>query len=238
VATARAVDIPFGGHVPNAVGVHGALDARQNTIDHLDNYVEAIQTENGIAPLVEKTIRAGVAMVPTMPLWEVLRGLHDPESMMGRPELGYMPQPMVAQWKNTVASIRGQTNPEQAAREIELRNKLLKAMSDAGVTLLLGSDAPQLFSVPGFSVQREMETWAQAGIAPYKILQAGTTAVAKHLNDEANSGTISVGKRADLLLVDANPLQDVRNLARKSGVMFSGRWLPWSAIQAQLAVQN
>ena len=235
VATARAVNIPFGGHVPNAVGVHAALDARQNTIDHLDNYVEAIQSESDIPQLVAKTVQSQVALVPTMPLWEVLRGLHDPATMMQRAELHYMPAQMVAQWQSTVANIRSQTNQEQAAREIELRNKLLKALSDGGATLLLGSDAPQLFSVPGFSIQREMETWAQIGITPFKILQAGTVAVAKYLNDEANSGTVTAGKRADLLLLHANPLDDVRNIAGKAGVMANGRWLPWSEIQKRLA---
>jgi imidazolonepropionase-like amidohydrolase len=237
VATARAVEIEFGGHVPNDVGVVKALEARQTSIDHLDNYVDVIDSEADIPALVEQTVKAGVAQVPTMPLWEVLRGLHDPATMMDRAELKYMPAQMVDGWRNQVANIRGQTNPQNAMREIELRNKLLKAMSDAGAFLLLGSDAPQLFSVPGFSVQREMETWAEAGISPYKILQAGTTSVAKYLKDEANSGTVAVGKRADLLLLDANPLRDVRNVAKKSGVMVNGRWLPWPDIERKLLAQ-
>jgi imidazolonepropionase-like amidohydrolase len=238
VATAREVNIPFGGHVPNDVGVVKALESRQTSIDHLDNYIDVIQNELDIPPLVEQTVKAGVAQVPTMPLWEVIKGLHDPATMMDRAELRYMPTQIVEGWRNTVANIRGQTNPQNAAREIELRNKLLKAMSDAGAVLLLGSDAPQLFSVPGFSVQREMETWAAAGIPAFKILQAGTTAVATYLNDEANSGTVAAGKRADLLLLDANPLQDVRNVARKSGVMVNGRWLPWMEIEKRLNEQN
>jgi imidazolonepropionase-like amidohydrolase len=237
-ATAREVNIPFGGHVPNDVGVLGALAAKQTTIDHLDNYVDLIQSELDIPQLAEQTVKAGVANVPTMPLWEVLRGLHDPASMMNRQELRYMPPQMVQQWQTQVGNIRAQANQQAAAREIELRNKMLKGLSDAGAVLLLGSDAPQLFSVPGFSIQREMETWVAAGIAPYKVLQAGTTAVAKHFKDEANSGTISVGKRADLLLLDANPLVDIRNVAKKAGVMVSGRWLHWSDIQARLETQN
>ncbi len=238
VATAREVNIPFGGHVPNDVGVVAALQARQNTIDHLDNYVDVVSSEADIPALVEQTVKAGVAQVPTMPLWEVILGVHDPATMVDRPELRYMPAQMVTGWRNQVANIRGQANPVTAAREIELRNKLLKAMSDAGVVLLLGSDAPQLFSVPGFSIQREMESWAATGIAPYKILQAGTTAVAKYFDDEANSGTVAVGKRADLLLLDANPLQDIKNVARKSGVMVSGRWLPWAEIEKRLLEQG
>lgn len=238
VATAREVGIEFGGHVPNEVGILNALKARQTSIDHLDNYVDVIDSEMDIPALVQQTVAAGVAQVPTMPLWEVLRGLHDPATMMNRPELRYMPPQMVEGWRNQVANIRGQANEQAAAREIELRNKLLKAMSDAGAFLLLGSDAPQLFSVPGFSVQREMETWAAAGISAYKILQAGTTSVARYLHDEANSGTVSVGKRADLLLLNANPLQDIRNLGQKSGVMVNGRWLPWADIEKRLLEQG
>lgn len=233
--TAREVNIPFGGHVPNDVGVITALETRQTTIDHLDNYPELVSNDMDIRELAEKTKAAGVAVVPTMPLWEVLRGLHDPAHMMDREELKYMPEQMVQQWRNQVANIRAQTNLENAMDEIEKRNKLLKAMSDAGVVLLLGSDAPQLFSVPGFSIQREMENWVtEAGISPYKVLEAGTIAVARHLNDEANSGTVAVGKRADLLLLDANPIRDVRNVAKKSGVMVNGRWLPWAEISRML----
>ena len=234
VATARELNLPFGGHVPNAVGIEHALASKQTTIDHLDNYLDVIKEELDIPQLVDRTIAAGVANVPTMPLWEVIRGLHDPADLMKYDELRYMPAQMVQQWQTQVGNIRAQTNALEAAREIELRNQLLKALSDRGAVLLLGSDAPQLFSVPGFSIQREMETWVDAGISPLKVLQAGTIDVAKHLNDEANSGTIAIGKRADLLLLDANPLQNIRNVTKKSGVMVKGRWLPWPEIQKKL----
>src|SRR5688572_4370506 len=94
VAIAREVKIPFGGHVPNDVGVLKALEARQTSIDHLDNYIDVIHNDLDIAPLVEKTVRSGVAQVPTMPLWEVILGLHDPATMADRPELRYMPEQM------------------------------------------------------------------------------------------------------------------------------------------------
>ncbi len=236
-ATAHEVGIQFGGHVPNDVGVAGALEARQRTIDHLDNYVDANSSDLDIAQLAEQTVQAGVGVVPTMPLWEVLYGLHDPASMMDRPELRYMPPQMVEGWRNQAANMRAQANPN-ASRVLELRNRLLKALSDAGAELLMGSDAPQLFSVPGFSIQREMESWVAAGVPTFKVLQAGTTNVARYFNDTANSGTVQVGKRADLLLLDGNPLEDVRNVARKAGVMVNGRWLPWSELERQLLGQN
>ena len=100
--------------------------------------------------------------------------------------------------------------------------------------MLLGSDAPQLYSVPGFSLQHEMESMVAVGMTPFQVLQSGTVNVAKFYKLESEAGTVAVGKRADLLLLDANPLADIKNVARKAGVMVRGRWLPWSEIQARL----
>jgi imidazolonepropionase-like amidohydrolase len=233
--TAREVGLPWGGHVSVHVGVPGALSARQSTIDHLDDYVDAIERdETRIPAIVRATRAAGVAMVPTMPLWEVLRGLHSPESMNDRPELAYAPPQIRQRWANQARSAQSNTTPEAARREIDLRNKILKAMSDNGVAILLGTDAPQAYSVPGFSLQREMETMVAAGMTPFQVLQSGSINVARYYKTDNETGTIAVGRRADLLLVDGNPLQDIRNMARKSGVMVRGRWLPWSEIQQRL----
>jgi imidazolonepropionase-like amidohydrolase len=235
VKTAREVGLEWGGHVSVHVGVRGAIAAKQSTIDHLDDYVEGLEgDETKIAELVKLTKDAGIANVPTMPLWEVLRGLHDPATMNNRPELRYMPPQTRQNWNNQVATTHAQADKAAAQREITLRNRILKALSDAGTMILLGSDAPQLYSVPGFSLQREMETMVAAGMTPYQVLASGTINVARFHKNESETGTVAVGRRADLLLVDGNPLQDIRNMGRKSGVMVKGRWLPWSEIQQRL----
>jgi imidazolonepropionase-like amidohydrolase len=235
VRTAREVGLPWGGHVSQYVGVAGALAARQATIDHIDDYVEAIQGNPANIPAIAKQTKdAGVAVVPTMPLWEVLRGLHTAESMNDRVELKYVPAQTRRAWVNRVTQTRAQADLQAGQREIELRNQILKGLSDGGVLVLLGSDAPQLYSVPGFSLQREMETMVATGLTRFQVLQSGTVNVAKFYKLENEAGTVAVGKRADLLLLDANPLADIKNVARKSGVMVRGRWLPWSEIQARL----
>ena len=235
VKTAREVGLEWGGHVSVHVGVRGAIAAKQSTIDHLDDYVEGLEgDESKIAELVRLTKDAGIANVPTMPLWEVLRGLHDPATMNNRPELRYMPPQTRQNWNTQVAGMHAQADKAAAQKEITLRNRILKALSDAGATILLGSDAPQLYSVPGFSLQREMETMVAAGMTPYQVLASGTVNVARFHKNESETGTVAVGRRADLLLVDGNPLQDIRNMSRKSGVMVKGRWLPWSEIQQRL----
>jgi imidazolonepropionase-like amidohydrolase len=140
----------------------------------------------------------------------------------------------VQNWVTAVTDLRANTDPKAAAREVEVRNKLLKAMSDGGVLVLMGTDAPQLFSVPGFSLYRELPVMVEAGMTPYQVLRTGTVNVAKFFGLENVAGTIAPGKRADLLLLDANPLADIRAIERNAGVMIDGRWLPPAEIQRRL----
>ena len=116
-----------------------------------------------------------------------------------------------------------------------VRRKLIKALHAGGAGLLLGSDAPQIYNVPGFSIHRELESLVAAGLTPYQALETGTRNVAVFFGTLPTTGTIEVGKRADLILLDANPLADVRNTTRRSGVMLRGRWLPKAEIEKRLA---
>jgi imidazolonepropionase-like amidohydrolase len=256
VRTAREVGLPWGGHVSQFVGVEGALRARQSTIDHIDDYIEALNPpsspawsasggervrlmalhadESRIPELARATREAGVAIVPTQILWEVLRGARDPQTMIDRPENRYMAPMQITGWTNQVNNLRANSDPAAAAREVQLRNRLLKAMSDEGVLILMGTDAPQLFSVPGFSLHRELPVMVEAGMSPFEVLRSGTVNVAKFLGIESEAGTVAPGRYADLLLLDANPLNDIGAVERVAGVMFDGRWLSADAIRTRL----
>jgi imidazolonepropionase-like amidohydrolase len=119
---------------------------------------------------------------------------------------------------------------------MQVRRKLIKALHAGGAGLLLGSDAPQIYNVPGFSIHRELAALVAAGLTPYQALETGTRNVAVFFGTLPTSGTIGVGKRADLVLLDANPLVDVGNTTRRAGVMLRGRWLPKAEIETRLAV--
>lgn len=101
--------------------------------------------------------------------------------------------------------------------------------------MLLGSDAPQQFNVPGFSIHHEMKRMLDTGMSTFDIIKSGTASVGHHFASHDSFGTVAVGARADLILLDANPLETLANVARRSGVMVRGRWLPESDIQARLA---
>jgi imidazolonepropionase-like amidohydrolase len=240
--TARDAEIRFGGHVPQAVGVERALEVRQDTIDHLDGFAEHLNGQSARVP--DETIKAfaarvkqsGVAVVPTMFVWETLRGPVTLESRTSLPELRYLPRQIVEQWIGSLT--RRLQNPQfdaGAARQyIENRNRILRALDEAGVPILLGSDAPQQFNVPGFSIHREMASMSRAGMTPYEVLRSGTAAVGEHLREKDTFGRVATGHRADLILLDANPLADLANAARLDGVMIRGRWISQRDVQARL----
>jgi imidazolonepropionase-like amidohydrolase len=239
---AKEAGIRFAGHVPAAVGVPHALAMGQDTIDHIDGYAEHLDgqakpvDDKGIADLVAMTKKAGTWIVPTLVVWETLRGPVTLESRTSLPELKYMPRETVEQWTGGLQKrlTNPQTNAEHARIYIDNRMRIMRALHKGGVGILLGSDAPQQFNVPGFSVHHEMRRMADAGMTNYEILKSGTADVGRYYASQDDFGTIAPGKRADLLLLDANPLQNLANAERLAGVMVRGRWFAQADLQKRL----
>jgi imidazolonepropionase-like amidohydrolase len=239
-ATARRLGMRFAGHVPNAVGVYRALEAGQASIDHLDNYVETVggpdsATEQRIAQAVAATCAARAWTVPTLALWETFL-VEDSDALAARPELRYVPSAWRQNWANQLNQIRQNPGGLGGGGEATaaLRRRILKALQTAGCPIVFGTDSPQLYSVPGFSMHREMRSMAAAGLSAQEILYSASRNVARYYGAEREFGTVAVGRRADLLLLEGNPLADLGNVARRAGVMIGGRWLAESDIQARL----
>jgi imidazolonepropionase-like amidohydrolase len=250
---AHEAGIRFAGHVPAAVGLRRALEARYASIDHLDGYVEALAREGApasqtfglnlmgqidesrIPDLVKATRESGVWMVPTQALLVHWAGMDDPAQMAAWPEMQYVPKDQLAQWTEMKKKITANVTPDERRRFIEVRNKLIKALHDGGVGFLLGSDGPQVWNVPGFSVHRELRYLVDAGLTPYQALESGTRKVAEFFGTAAERGTVAQGRRADLLLVEANPLTNIENSSRIAAVVLGGRLLTRADIDARLA---
>jgi imidazolonepropionase-like amidohydrolase len=235
--TAKRAGLPFAGHVPDAVGAWDALAAGQSTIDHMDGMVEATEDGRRTAELVEAVKRAGAGVVPTQVLWKTFSLAPAPEELLAeRPETRYLPPDMVRGWIESQRQIRSEvTDPAQGTALVAARRELLRALAAGGARVLLGTDSPQLFSVPGFSIHREMQAMVESGMAPWQVLAAGTRDVAIYLGESSESGTVEIGRRADLLLLEADPLADVAHVARRAGVMVNGRWLPEEDLERRLA---
>lgn len=254
-ATARRRGIPFAGHVPEDVGLERALDAGIATIDHLDGYMESLlrphadhtggiggffgvyiadqADEANIAGIVAATVKAGVWNVPTDSLFRhVTSPDTDPDDMADWPEMKYMPKDTVDRWRAAKRELLADADyhPATAARAIALRQRLILELHRSGAGLLLGADSPQIFNVPGFSIHRELEYLVEAGLTPFEALETGTTAAAIFFGRAGESGVVTSGAAADLVLLDANPLDDISNSRRIHGVMLRGRWLSRSEL--------
>ena len=267
VRTSREVGITFAGHISAPVGLAHTLASRQGSIDHLDGYLEAsvpaalqariasptaqvtlpeviLAADAARLPsLARLTREAGVFNVPTAFLWESFFGPHTPEAMAARPEMRYASPQAVTAWTNQkrnriqLDAQEGMT-PEVAAAYLEFRRQTLKALADAGAPLLMGTDSPQMFNVPGFALYREIAVMRDAGLTPFQILESGTRNVARYATESlrlpGDFGTVEVGHRADLILITGNPLTDVSNVGRRAGVMVRGRWIAEDEIQRGL----
>lgn len=247
--TAKSFGIQFSGHVSSAVGLRNALVAGMASIDHLDGYMQAIVADDAdlsgstvglfgvlladkideakIAEVAAATAKAGVWNVPTEAMFEHWVSEIPATEMSDWPEMRYMPLDTLAQWESSKQQVLNDPayDPKTAASAIEIRRKLILALHEAGAGLLLGSDAPQVFNVPGFAIHRELEYLVAAGLTPYEALRTGTVNPAKFFGQQRVFGTVETGKEADLLLLDANPLADISNAGRIHGVMLRGRWL-------------
>jgi imidazolonepropionase-like amidohydrolase len=111
---------------------------------------------------------------------------------------------------------------------------LTKRLHNAGANLAIGTGSTYACVVPGFSIRRELKLLVEAGLTPYEALRMATYNGAKLLKKEDQIGTIAEGKSADLILLTANPLENIENIKKQAGVMIRGKWYPQSELNKAL----
>jgi imidazolonepropionase-like amidohydrolase len=256
VKTAREQQIPVAGHVTASVGLKRALAARQTTIEHLDNYLQSAVTgnveitpsqvvlgetlknvdEKKLAELARETAAAGVANNPTLTLFKLVVSENKPEDLLKWDEMRYIPAKMRENFaKQKAGTLNMPGSIEEKRRYVELRSLLIRELYKAGAKIVVGPDSPQFFLVPGFATHREMQSLSEAGLSNYAVLEAATRNGAENLGMLKEFGTIEAGKRADLVLLDANPLEAIANAKRIAGVMVRGKWLAQTELEKILA---
>lgn len=248
--TAQAENIAFAGHVSFNVGVWKAIEAKQQTIDHLDAFVEGLvpniknytEEDAGLfgiyiadkadttrIPSLMKALRDNnVWVVPTQALAERwMTPEKTAESFREEPEMKYMDAKTLDNWvnvKNGLAS-NSKYDPEKVRAYIKLRRKLIYECNRNGVGLLLGCDAPQIFNVPGISTHHELQYLVDAGLTPYQALKTGTINVGSFYKKSNEIGVIKQGANADLILLNGNPMQDISNTKKIEGVLIGNKWM-------------
>ena len=174
------------------------------------------------------------------PTLVVLRNIRyqDEASITNDARLKYLPPAIKASWDPSLDSqFKGRT-PEDVALGKQVYQKereLVGAMQHAGLDILAGTDTLNPYCFPGFSLHDELALLVQAGLTPMQALQAATRNAARFMGREHELGTIEPGKLADLVLLEANPLEAITNTRRIQALVYRGQLFPRSALDEMLS---
>jgi hypothetical protein len=260
---AKQQGLTFVGHVPNAVSPAEASDAGQKSIEHLtgillassdketelrDKLVKAdspeargrVQAtalgtydEKKAADLVARFAKNQTWQCPTLTVLRSGAYLGD-ESFRGDGRLRYIPRVLQQRWNLRATNRSGGDNALEK-KVLQKQFEIVEAMQKAGVPILAGTDTGNPYCFPGFSLHEELALLVIAGLTPVEALRSATLNPAKFFGLDQTLGTIEQGKIADLVLLDANPLQDIRNTQRINAVVSNGRLFDRKALDKMLA---
>ncbi len=242
VAEASRNDIPVVGHIPRDVGLAHVVEARQQSIEHVEQIMYSVvghePDESRIPEAVATIKRGGTWVTPTLAVIEGLFTRSSPwfASLYERDEMKYVSAGTRGWWESLrpgpfdVAAVWKPVSPG-----VSFLSTLVQSLHASGVRMLAGSDTPNPMMVPGFSLHDELDALGRAGLSPYEVLKTATVHPAEFLDLDGEFGTIVVGARADLVLVQDNPLFDLSVLRRPAAVMVRGQWLDRGELDAMLA---
>ena len=249
VNAANETGIKYAGHVPEDVGIERALIYGYESVDHVDGYVQALVPDdtqvdrsdpgffgsnlmnhvdfNRMDHLTRLTKDNNVWLVPTQTLFTRWLSPISAVEMMQAKEFEYLSSKTRFAWRTSKERMNANLKYDEATynKFIELRQNIIKSLYQKGVGLLLGSDAPQVMNVPGFSIHHEIEAMIDCGIPVFEIIKSGTANPAVFFGDTGIYGTIQEGADADFILVSANPLESPETMKNPLGTMIGGKWL-------------
>ena len=263
VAAAAREKIKVVGHVGPIVMLPAALEAKQQ-IEHMDMFIETLLPdtsynhgqsvsdyniyskaawetvphlmESKIPTLAKNVKDAGIYVTPTNYFFISNAGLPETdEEVKNKPDYNYIPPKLREEkWKYRENYIKKMAPLASREKYVRIRKQMVNELWKAGVPLMAGSDAPEFFVVAGFALHDELKTMVDAGLTPYAALQTATTNPATFLEMNNRTGTIAVGKEADLVLLYKNPLDDIGNTRTIIGVSSGSSWLNENDLQKLL----
>jgi imidazolonepropionase-like amidohydrolase len=242
--------MPFAGHVTIYATLAEASDAGQKSIEHLAGIqlllacsereeeilkrgninasaLELLDTfsEKKAADLFARFARNGTWQTPTLTV-KRLRAYNNDPNFISDPRTRFVPAYIKEGWDPSKDSRARNRTAADYAIQRKLYQKdfeIIQKMHQAGISFLAGTDLGNSFLFPGFSLHDELELLVQAGLKPIEALQTATRNPARFLGQEVYRGTVEKNKIADLILLDANPLADIRNTTKIRAVVFNGR---------------
>lgn len=237
---AHESNIPVVGHIPQSISLEHAIASGQIDFEHTDQIMSAVV--KGHAPIspeqsqttTDTIVRAHIWVTPTLASQEALfrSGTSWYTSQLEKPQMMYVDAGTMSWWSSLKSSrnVSGSTSETEFStplgRQIfQSQLDLVWMLEQKGAQLLAGTDTPNPLMVPGFSLHEELRNLHIAGLSNFQVLQTATTNPAEFFGTAVLSGTITVGKVADILLVSQDPRDNLDALRNPIGVMVSGKWM-------------
>jgi imidazolonepropionase-like amidohydrolase len=215
IARAHELGMSVTGHVPTALGLTKAVEAGMDHVAHLpiNGDPQSPQTR----AIIELLAKHKTVIDPTLP-WNELLG-HAPETPLEsfEPGFAHAPPALLANYR----SVKNETDAATARRRVRDSETMVKALFDAGVPIVAGTDG----ALPGYSLLRSIEMYVEAGLTPMQAIESATRVPAESMGLAKDAGTIEPGKRADLIVLDADPLAQISNIRKLRWVIANGRVL-------------
>ena len=234
---ARRQNLPLAGHVPRGLTTEQVVDAGQRSIEHLSNGDVWRRCSGGATykpeacrTLFEMLAQKGVWQTPTLAAGSEILSIGTPRSEISAEQMAYAGKQIRAMWTGN----QGLVNPAvlDALRKTAATGAVVTSdMAKAGVGILAGCDT----MIAGFCVHDELAAMVRGGMPPLAALQTATLNPARYFGIEQTAGSVARGRRADLVLLEANPLSDIGNVRRIRAVIVAGRLLDRRALDETLA---
>ncbi len=243
IKTAREQRMDVVGHIPNALSVEYVVDSGQKMIAHTEEvakHADGDYSQQRISYYAGRIADGRVWMTPTLVTTRrILDEFTNPTGLFAAPEAKYYAHPIQRDIWSFISNMY-KNMPEGDRTRVrddfeKFQRPFTKVFHDKGGQLMTGTDSLLPRLVPGFALHQELRELVEVGLTPYEALRASTTVPYEYLGEAAQAGTIEVGKRTDLLLVEANPLEDISAASRISGVMMRGRWIGREEIDRRMS---
>lgn len=242
IATAKEQQMDVVGHIPYALSVEYVVDSGQKMIAHTEEvakHTHGDYSAERITYFADRIADGGVWLTPTLVTTRrILDEFSDPDGLFSSPEAVYSSHPMQRDIWSFISNMYQDIPPEARTK---LRNDFekfqrpfTKVFHDHGGQLMTGTDSLLPRLVPGFALHQELHELVDVGLTPYEALRTSTTVPYEFLGESRQAGTIEVGKRTDLLLVEANPLEEISAASKIAGVMMRGRWIGRAEIDRRM----
>jgi tetratricopeptide (TPR) repeat protein len=241
IAQAKRRNLLLMGHISRDAGFDLTVRSGQS-IAHLDEFLytyfnpqhddnnnHVVLDESKIPALVKQTADSGVYVIPTLSTYATtVQQATDLDAFLKNPSLRYLPAWAREEYEPANNRFKNGTSAEQAEKmrgALVFQRKLVKALFDAAVPLMVGTDAPDVGPMAGFGIHQELQELVNDGLTPYQVLRSATAIPARYFRKSGEFGSIETGKRADLVLLEQNPLKNIANTRTIAGVMVRGQWL-------------